>query len=152
MGWPICPGLFQPEYRDRYDTPGAILSDAEAALQNGDRQLMNELPATRRGSWLLTARPQVGFVFMAGTQGKYLEYLFLDRQNYSRVMQYVREEDRRYIAAEADFYFYVDSGMWVDVASPLAASWWILVLLFTGGVYFYRRLAQARQAMWRGQG
>ena len=105
------PAYFSPEYQERYDTPGAILSDAEAALENGDRQLMNELLATRRGSRPLTARPEVGFVLMAGTQGDYLEYLFLDRQNYSRVMQYVREEDGRYIAAEADFYFYMDSGM-----------------------------------------
>jgi hypothetical protein len=70
---------------------------------------------------------------MAGTQGDYLEYLFLDRQNYSRVMQYVREEDGRYIAAEADFYFYMDSGLWVmwRAAGRLLVD---LVLLFTGGV------------------
>ena len=121
-------------------------------MRDGIAKSMNQLLATRRGSRPLTARPQVGFVLMAGTQGDYLEYLYLDRQNYSRVMQYVRVEDGRYIAAEADFYFYMDSGMWVDVAGPLAASWWILVLLFTGGVYVYRRLALARQAMWRGQG
>jgi len=147
-----APAYFSPEYRDRYNTSGAVLTDVETALLHGDEQLMNQLLATRTGSRPLTASPQVGFVLMAGTQGDYLEYLFLDRQNYSRVMQYVREEDGRYIAAEADFYFYMDSGMWVDVAGPLAASWWILVLLFTGGVYVYRRLALIRQAMWRGQG
>jgi hypothetical protein len=146
------PAYFSPVYQDRYDTPGTILTDVEAALHDGDQQLMNELLATRKGSRPLTARPEVGFVFMAGEQGDYLEYLFLDRQNYSRVIQYVREEDGRYIAAEADFYFYMDSGMWVDVAGPLAASWWILVLLFTGGVYLYRRLAVVRLAMWGGRG
>jgi hypothetical protein len=146
------PVYFSPEYQDRYDTPGAVLTDVEAALNDGDRQLMNELLATRKGARPLTARPQVGFVFMAGEQGEYLEYLFLDRQNYSRVVQYVREEGGRYIAAEADLYFYMDSGRWLAVAVPLAASWWILVLLFTGGVYLYRRLAVARLAMWGGRG
>ena len=146
------PAYFSPEYRDRYNTPGAVLTDVETALLHGDEQLMNQLLATRKGSRPLTARPEVGFVFMAGTQGDYLEYLFLDRQNYSRVMQYVREENGRYIAADADFYFYVDSGRWVEVAGPLAALWWILVLLFTGGVFVYRRLAVARLAMWGGRG
>jgi hypothetical protein len=146
------PAYFAPEYLEFYDTPGAVLADLERALHQGDQQLMDQLLATRRRSPPLRPRPTVEFVFLAGMEGDYLEYLFLDRQDYSRVIQYVRPENGRYIAAREDFYFYMDSGKWVDVAGPLAASWWIVVLLFTGGVYVYRRLALARLAMWGGRG
>jgi len=146
------PAYFTPKHLEFYDSPAAVLADLERALHQGDQQLMSELLATRRGSRPLEPRPSVEFVFLAGMEGDYLEYLFLDRRDYSRVIQYVRPQGGRYIVSEADFYFYMDSGKWVDVAAPLAASWWILVLLFTAGVYAYRRLALARQAMWRGEG
>jgi hypothetical protein len=146
------PAYFSPEYLRLYPTPDAVLYGMETALRAGDEQMMDGLLATRHGSGPLTARPKVTFVFMAGNQGDYLEYLFLDLKDYSRVVTYVRTQGGRYIAAEPDFYFYVDSGKWVEVAGPLAAGWWILLLLFTSGVYVYRRLALVRQAMWRGQG
>jgi hypothetical protein len=145
------PAYFTPEYLRQYPTPDAVLFELETALRDGDQQLMDELLATRRGSQPLAPRPRITFVFLSGDQGNYTEYLFLDLKDYSRVVEYVRPQGGRYIAAEPDFYFYMDSWKWVEVAGPLAAGWWILLLLFTSGVYVYRRLALVRQAMWRGQ-
>jgi len=34
------PAYFSPEYRDRYNTPGAVLTDVETALLHGDEQLI----------------------------------------------------------------------------------------------------------------
>lgn len=144
------PAYFRQEYLRRYSTADAVLAGVEDAIRRGDRLLMDELLATRRGSKPLQSRPQLEFVFLADQHGDYLEYLFLDKQDYSRVVQYVRPQGGRYIAAEQDFYFYMESGRWVEVAGPLAASWWILVLLFTAGVYVFRKLALTRQAMWGG--
>jgi hypothetical protein len=146
------PMYFRPEYTRLYPTPDAVLYGLEIALRDGDQQLMDELLATRRGSQPLAPRPKISFVFLAEPQGEYLEYLFLDLQDYSRVVQYVRPQGNRYIAAEADFYFFMDSGKWLEVAGPLAALWWLVLVVFTAGVYVYRRLALAREAMWRGQG
>jgi hypothetical protein len=145
------PAYFTPEYLRLYPTPDAVLYGLETAMRTGDEHMMDGLLATRHGSGPLAPRPKVSFVLMAGQQGDYLEYLFLDLKDYSRVITYVLPEGGRFIAAQPDFYFYMDSGKWVEVAGPLAATWWILLLLFTGGVYVYRRLALARQAMWRGQ-
>lgn len=144
------PAYFTQEYLSRYDTPAAVLAGVEDAILHGDRQLMDELLATRRGAKPVQPRPQLEFVFLADQRGDYLQYLFLDKRDYSRVVQYVRPQGGRYIAAEQDFYFYMDSGRWIEVAGPVAASWWILVLLFTAGVYTYRKLALTRQAMWGG--
>ncbi len=144
------PAYFTAAQLHRYPTADAVLYGLETALRNGDQQLMDELLATRRGSHPLAPRPRISFVFLAEKQGDYLEYLFVDLKDYSRVVQYVRPQGGRYIAAEPDFYFFMDSGKWVEVAGPLATWWWMLVLLFTAGVYVYRRLALVRQEMWGG--
>ena len=144
------PAYFTPEYQRLYPTPDAVLYGLETALRDGNQKLMDELLASRKGSHPLAPRPRISFVFLSGALGDYTEYLFLDLKDYSRVVQYVRPQGGRYLAAEADFYFFMDSGKWVEVAGPLAALWWLLLLVFTAGIYVYRKLAAVRQAMWRG--
>lgn len=139
---------FSETYLERYDTPGSVAIDLERALREGDQQLMSELLATRKGAEEMQPRPSLIFIFLLGIDGDYFQYLYLNTNDYNRVIQYVTEKDERYVVSEDDLYFYMDSGRWTGVAAPLAATWWSLVAVYTAATYVYRRTAAARQRMY----
>jgi hypothetical protein len=138
---------FTPKYLSRYETPGSVAIDLEQALRHGNRELMSELVATRRGPRPIEPRPSLIFTFLLGVEGDYFQYLYFNADDYNRVVQYVTKVEERYVASEPDLYFYMDSGRWRGVAGPIALSWWILVIVFTTGVFVYRRMAVSRQRM-----
>lgn len=142
------PQYFTPTYLERYDNPGAVAIALEQALREGDRQLMAELLATRRGPEAMQPHPSLIFIFLLGIEGDYFEYLYLNTSDYNRVIQYVAQQDDRYVASEADLHYYLDSGRWTTVAAPIAATWWILVAVYTAATYVYRRMAAARRRMY----
>ncbi|NIP77094.1 MAG: hypothetical protein GTN90_14395, partial [Xanthomonadales bacterium] len=43
-------------------------------------------------------------------------------------------------------YFFFDSGRWLEFFAPIAATWWILVIVFTAGVWFFRYMRDVRLA------
>lgn len=141
------PAYFTSEFLERYESPGSVAIGLERALREGDRQLMDELLGTRRGSPPLEPRPSLIFVFLLDREGGYFQYLYFNSIDYHRVIQYVKEQDGRYVASLADLYFYMDSGRWSEVAAPIAATWWILVVVYTAATYVYRRMAAARKEM-----
>lgn len=138
------PDYFTEEYLEQYEAPGAIATDLERALREGDMQLMAQLLATRKPPSPLAARPRLIYALLLSVEGDYFQYLYFDASDFTRVVQYVRERDGRYVASEADFYFYIDSGRWRGVAGPIAAAWWSLVVVYTVATYVYRRMAVAR--------
>ena len=141
------PAYFTEEYRARYDTPGSVAVDLERALQDGDENLMEELLGTRHSPKTMPARPDLVLTVMVSSSDKYFHYLYFETRSYRRDMRYVKERDGRFIASETDLYFYMDSGQWRKLAGPLAAIWWILVIVFTTAVYVYRRMAAVRKSM-----
>jgi hypothetical protein len=138
------PAFFSGEYLERYETPGSVAIDLEQALREGDMQLMAELQATRTGPSALLPRSSLIFALLLSVEGDYFHYLYFDAADYSRVIEYVKERDGRYVASEPDFYFYMDSGRWRGVAAPIAAAWWSLVAVYTVATYIYRRMAVTR--------
>lgn len=138
------PRYFQGEYLDRYSVPGAVAINLERAFKDGDEELMTELLGTHRKVMDLEARPQLIFSLLLEVDGKYYDYLYFDASNYHRVIQHVTERKGRYITSKEDLYYYMDSGNWIIVAGPIVATWWALVIVFTGGVFIYRQTAVTR--------
>jgi hypothetical protein len=139
------PAYFAGEYLTRYETPGSVARALEIALRVGDEQLMGELLGTKSGATDIEPRPRLIFALLYDVNEKYYHYMYFDASDYTRHMQYVKEHDGRYIASQADLFFYMDSGQWRSVAGPIAVTWWVLVIVFTAGVYFYRSMARVRE-------
>ncbi len=144
------PVYFAEPYLERYGAPGAVAIELESALRDGDEQLMAELMATRRDPEPMAPQPSLIFIFLLGTDGDYFEYLYLNTTNYNRVIEYVTEQDGRYVVSPEDLYYYIDSGRWVAVAAPIAATWWSLVIVYTAATYVYRRTSTTRRQMFGG--
>ena len=136
---------FTEEYREIYDTPSSVAFALEGALREADEELMVELLATKKGPSPMEPRPSLIFVFLLDRSDPYLHYLYFNQSDYHRLIQYIKEVNGRYVAAEEDFYFYIDSGRWTDVAGPLILAWTILVIVATGMTFIYRYMARVRE-------
>ncbi len=141
------PAFFTPEYQERYAFPGAVAVDLEQALKTGDAALLHALTATRAAPPSLQARPQVILALLSSGDEKYLNYLYFDASNYERIVHHIRQVDGRYVVVPEGLYYFYDSGQWKGVFAPLAATWWILVIVFTAGVWFFRYMAETRQRL-----
>ncbi|HEY42916.1 MAG TPA: hypothetical protein G4O11_02930 [Anaerolineae bacterium] len=139
------PAYFTEEYLERYPSPGMVAIGLEPVLREGDEDAMQELLGTRRGIKSIEARPDLILVFLLEADEKYFHYLYFDASDYNRVLQYIKKWNGRYIASKMDLYYYMDSGQWKVVAGPLAFAWWSLVIVFTAGVFVYRRSRAAQQ-------
>ncbi len=140
------PGYFTPEYVERYEAPGSVAIELEAVLRTGDRDHLQVLQATRGIPQAFSERPALILALLYNVEGDYFNYLYFDASNYERVIQHVREVDGRYVVVEEGLYFFFDSGRWLEFYAPIAATWWILVIVFTAGVWFFRYMRDVRLA------
>jgi len=138
--------FFTEEYLARFETPSSVAFELEGALRDGDEDLMGELLATRAGPDAMEARPSLVYVFLLDRTGDYFHYLYFNQDDYHREVQFVKEENGRYVASEDDLYFYIDSGRWKEVAGPIIATWWLVMILATGVMYVYRYMARERES------
>lgn len=141
------PAYFTADYLTLYDTPGSVARALEVALRDGDQQLLHELQATKRAPAAFAAQPKLIFVFLLSVQGDYFQYLYFNTDSFIRVTENVKQHDGRYVEVPSNLYYYMDSGQWTTVAAPIAATWWILLAVYTLATYVYRRMATARQRM-----
>ncbi|MBN1147831.1 MAG: hypothetical protein JXA78_11290 [Anaerolineales bacterium] len=142
------PAYFSAEYVQRYEVPNELLMDAETALRQGDASLMAQVQGTRQVPKAIERLPNVRFLIFWDRYGKYSDYLFMDTRNYHRYMQHIKLVRGRYVTVPEGLYYYLDSGNWVKVFGPLLAIWWLVVILFTLGVWIYRSMAAVRQEMY----
>ena len=145
------PAYFTQEYKERYKIPSTLNDDLEKAIQQGDSNLMAVLQGTRQVPGNLEPLPKVRFLIFWEKAGKYNNYLFFDFSDYHRYMQHVKEVNGRYVVVPEGLYYYMDSGGWRLFFGPAAAIWWLLVILFTGGVWVYRSMKGVREDLWGGQ-
>ncbi len=138
--------FFTQEYQSRFETPSSVAFELEGALRDGDEDLMGELLGTRAGPDAMEPRPSLVYVFLLDRTGDYFHYLYFNQDDYHREIQFIKEVNGRYVASEDDLYFYVDSGRWKEVAGPLIATWWVLMIVTTGVVYTYRYMARVRES------
>lgn len=138
-------GYFNQDYQQRYAVPNNLITDLETALREGNEDLMAEIQGTRNAEIKTGANPNLRFMIMLESSGKYLDYLFMDTTNYRRYPQHLKQLNGRYIRVPEGLFYAVDSRQWISTFFPLAALWWMLVILFTISVWFYRLMANYRQ-------
>ncbi len=144
------PDYFSSPYLEKFREPTSVLTELEKALRQGDVDSLKAIEGTRRASTHLEPLPNVRFMIFWESDGKYTDYLFMDTKNYHRYMQHLKFHQGRYVRVPDGLYFYVDSGRWVRTFGPIAAIWWILVILFTAVFYVYRSMEQFRASLFRG--
>jgi hypothetical protein len=141
------PAYFSEDYRKRYSSPNDLLVDLETAIRDGDGELLAEVQGTRPAPGKLEKLSDVRFLIYWDGDQKYSNYLFMDMKNFHRYMQHVRLVNGRYVRVPDGAFYLADSGQWKTTFGPLAVIWWLLVILFTLGVWIYRSMAAYRQKM-----
>lgn len=149
VGWIIGqtrydPAYFTEEMQKRYATPNLLLEDLENAIRNGDGSLMAQAQASRQVPNNLEKLPKVRFLIYWDGDKKYSDYLFMDMRTYQRYMQHLRLVKGRYVRVPDGIFYLADSGHWLSAFGPLAVLWWLLVILFTLGMWIYRSMSVYR--------
>lgn len=71
--------------------------ELEGALREADEELMAELLGTKAGPDAMEPRPSLVYVFLLDRTGDYFHYLYFNQDDYHRQVQYVKEENGRYV-------------------------------------------------------
>lgn len=142
------PLYFSPEYQERYAVPSPLLEELEKALRSGDTELMARLQGSRLQPSSLEQLPNVRFMIFWDSSGEYSDYLFMDTRNYRRYLQHLRIVDGRYVRVPDGAFYLADSGRWKYFFGPLAVIYWLLVILFTLGVWIYRSMSAYREKLY----
>ena len=145
---------FTAAYVEQYDTPGAVARALEGALQTNDRALLAELQGLRRLAAFKTS-PKLIFVtlvrYTTWERGdRYMSYLYLEMDTYKRHMHYIEQVGERWVVSPPDAHYYLHSGRWLAVFTPLAIVWWVLEIVVTLAVLVYRLSARLRTQMYGG--
>jgi hypothetical protein len=141
------PNYFEEPYLSHYEVPNELLMDLENAFRTGDRELLAKTQGTHRMVEQLDAVPTLRYMIFVEFEGDYTDYLFMDTSNYKRYLMHLKVVNGRYVNVPDGLYYLVDSGNWLQTVGPLAAVWWLIVVLFTIGFWIYRSMAAARQEM-----
>ena len=131
------PAYFTEPYLSRYDTPGKTARALEQALQTNDPMLLAELQGLRHPAKFKTA-PSMIFVMLLERTDRYFTYLYFDMQTYERYPHYFEEVNGRWVVSPPDLYYYIHSGRWLVVFTPIAIVWWLLGGLALGIVTVIR--------------
>ncbi len=140
---------FAAPYTGRYETPGATARALERALQAGDQDLLAELEALRHPV-TFEANPDVIFVMLWERDERYITYFYVDVQTHERYMYYFEQVNGRWVVSPPDAYYYLHSGRWLIVFTPLAIVWWLLGTVAILVVLVFRLAARVRTQMYDG--
>jgi hypothetical protein len=142
---------FTSEYQELYSAPGPVAIVLEQALQSGNQELYDEITALRGSSKALEANPDIIMTIMleADDMG-YYHYLYLDMGTFRRSTYYVKEQNNRFVMVPEGPYFYLDSGAWLEFFTPLALIWWLILIVYQLGNFFFRVAARIREERFRG--
>ncbi len=138
---------FTPAYVERYNTPGAVAREWEAALQAGDPALVAELTGLRRPPRIEPNADVILTILLEVDDAGYFHYLYFDVQTYERLTQYIKEVNGRYVVVPEDLYFYWDSGQWRGVFAPISVVWWLILVVAGVATSLFRVGAQIRETM-----
>lgn len=142
------PAYFSGEYLERYAVPSQVLFDLERAIREADGELLAQTQGADDVPQDLEPLPNVRSLIYWDSEGEYSNYMFMDTTNYRRYMQHLKLVEGRYVRVPEGFYYLIDSGGWIDTFGPIAAIWWLVVILFTAGVWVYRYTAALREEMY----
>lgn len=140
---------FEPEYRVRYDAPGAVARDWELALQTGERLLVEELTGLRNPPRIEPNPDIILTILLDVDDAGYYHYLYFDLETYRRATYYIKQVRGRWVVVPEDLYFYWDSGRWRAVVSPIVAVVWLVLLVAGVAMSLFQIGAQTRESMLR---
>ncbi|MFQ5593689.1 MAG: hypothetical protein ACE5HA_06035 [Anaerolineae bacterium] len=140
---------FAPDYQELYHSPGAVARQWEQALRSGDSTLVAELTGLGHVPRIEPNPNIILTILLEMDDAGYFHYLYFDIQTYKRSTFYIKEIKNRWVVVPADAFFYWDSGRWQGVFAPLAAVWWLVLIVAGAGISLSRVSAQAREAMLR---
>lgn len=139
------PRYFTAQYQQRYDAPGRAAEGFEAAIQTGNMDLMRELVATRADPAAIQQQSDLLLYDMRNKSGDYYNYLYVTQDRRHRQLAHVKLENGRYIVAEEDLFYLVDSGNWPRAFAPLLITYYVLFGLAFGVVRISRRAKRRRE-------
>ena len=146
------PVYFSTEYLERYEVPKSLLVDLETSLRRGDAALMTQLQGTRWVPKGIEPVSNVRFLAYWDQHGKYTDYMYMDASStrgYEILgMLHLKRYRGRYISVPEGFYYYLDSGRWINIFGPLTAIWWLIVILFMIVFWVYRTMNAVRQEIY----
>ncbi|MGD8751950.1 MAG: hypothetical protein PVG14_11035 [Anaerolineales bacterium] len=143
--------FFTPSYQEIYSAPGPVAIALEQALQSGNQDLYNEITALRSNPETLQANPDmIMTIMLEADDAGYFHYLYLDMETFRRLTYYVKEQKNRFVMVPEGPYFYLDSGAWLEFFTPLALVWWLVLIVYQLGNFFFRVAARIREERFRG--
>lgn len=141
------PAYFTAASVERYSTSGTAARDLEKALQTQDEKQVAELQGLRWPRKLSTS-PNLTFIMLWGSTGRYTTYLYFDQETYERHLYDFEQVNGRWVMAPSDLYYTMHSGRWRGIFVPVVIAWWLLGAAAIGAVWLYRNSARFRAWLW----
>lgn len=131
-----------------YNSPSTVAITLETVLRTGDQSIFNELTGLNNKLPAPTPNRNLRLIYLLDVdKAGYFHYLYYDVKTYRRALYYVKQVGGRWVVVPQDAYFYIDSGQWKVVFTPLAVIWWSLLLVIGIGITVYRGAARAREVI-----
>jgi len=153
------PAFFGPEYQIRYALPGQVMIDTERAIRLGDDRLLAELQGRRRPvSYEQDPDLSVAFAWEINIgyrtylyletpyarwralepEADFITYVSVNEETFRRLALHTEHIRGRWVLTPADARFYLLSGRWLDLALPLALTYWLVLTIALAALWVYR--------------
>lgn len=143
---------FEEPYLSRYEAPGSVAVALEQALRTGDQELMAEIRGLRRQPRSFEPDPDVILSILSDVEGPYFHYLYFDRRDYTRLIHFMKEVNGRWVEVPDGLYYNIDSGRWVTFFVPLAAVYWMMLVIAYLVLVVYRLTRRDREQLFNPDG
>lgn len=145
------PDYFTPRYQILYSSPRATIEALEKAIQTGDSIVYAELIGLRKKPSAVKHNPDIRLaMLMEVDDAGYFHYLFFDAKTYERSPFYLKKLPGRWVVVPQDAYFFLDSGKWLVIFTPLALIWWSLLIVVELAIFIHRYAARVRESLFKG--
>lgn len=145
------PDYFTPRYQILYSSPRATIEALEKAIQTGDSIVYAELIGLRKKPSAVKHKPDIRLaMLMEVDDAGYFHYLFFDAKTYERSPFYLKKLPGRWVVVPQDAYFFLDSGKWLVIFTPLALIWWSLLIVVELAIFIHRYAARVRESLFKG--
>jgi hypothetical protein len=140
---------FTAQYQERYRSPGLVAAAIEQALHSDDRSIFAELTGLRAKIRPPEANPDIRLmIVLKVTDAGYFQYLFFNTQNYQRIVYNIKKVDGRWVFVPRDAYYFLDSGDWLLLFTPLLIVWWGLLAVTSLGIGILYLAARFREQLY----
>ena len=144
--------FFTSRYQALYSNPSMVAEALEEAIRTNDQTLYADLTGLRTKLRSIEHNPNIRLATLLEVDDAgYFEYLFFDVKTYARSPFFIKKVMDRWVVVPQDMYFYLDSGRWLVVFTPLALIWWGALLVGALAILIYRSAARFRENLYKGK-